>query len=65
MGFVATKSNAFARCEKCDGQGFLRVGDFGDRSFLRCAAPPAGCGGAGQRYIDVTPARSSAPATWP
>lgn len=53
---IGRKSSAFSRCEKCDGQGFFRAGDFADRTFPRCAAPPAGCGGSGARYLDpVTP----------
>jgi hypothetical protein len=46
-------SNGFHVCLTCDGAGFLRAGDFANRSFPRCTK----CEGIGQVYLDHAPAR--------
>jgi DnaJ-class molecular chaperone len=38
-------------CEECWGHGFLRSGDFANRSFPRCTK----CGGIGQIYLEEPP----------
>jgi DnaJ-class molecular chaperone len=42
-----TSRNSFLVCTVCDGQGFLRSGDFADRVFTTCAT----CKGLGQMYL--------------
>jgi hypothetical protein len=44
-------SNAFRPCDACDGRGFLRAGDFANRSFPRCKS----CDGIGQIYLSSRP----------
>lgn len=44
-------STAFQVCENCMGRGFLRAGDFADRTFPRCPK----CGGIGQIYLEEAP----------
>lgn len=46
-------STAFIRCGFCDGQGFLRKGEFADRTFPRCNV----CNGIGQIYLEPVPER--------
>jgi hypothetical protein len=41
-------SNGFRSCDPCGGLGFLRKGEFADRTFPRCTA----CEGLGQVYLD-------------
>lgn len=45
---LAPRSSGFAKCEHCGGMGFLRSGDFADRTFPRCQW----CKGLGQSYLD-------------
>lgn len=36
-------------CNGCDGRGFLRAGNFAERTFPRCKD----CDGIGQKYLDA------------
>lgn len=44
-------SSAFRRCDTCGGLGFLRRGEFADRTYPRCPT----CHGLGQAYLQTAP----------
>jgi hypothetical protein len=47
---IMPRSTGFLRCERCSGLGFLRAGDFADRTFPRCPV----CNGIGQAYLEAS-----------
>ena len=48
---MSGRSNGFTVCPACLGDGFVRTGGFGARSFARCGT----CQGIGQTYLDPAP----------
>lgn len=47
----APRSTGFRICSTCDGMGFLKAGDFADRTFSKCPT----CKGVAQIYLDPAP----------